>query len=63
MVAINTLYYDDNNLFKTSSDTTQWEWLTNILETAHINQQSVRLIGHIFPNAKESTDYLDQKLY
>jgi sphingomyelin phosphodiesterase len=63
LVAINTLYYDDNNLFKTCSDTTQWDWLTNTLEMAQTNSQSVWLIGHIFPNAKESTDYLDQKLY
>ncbi len=63
IIGINSLYYDSNNFIygKPNVDTAQqFEWLNTTLHKACNNNETVWIIGHIFPGAGESMSWFNE---
>ena len=57
IISFNSIYYDNNNLFKRNLDNdNQIYWLKTILDKSRNNKEQVWFISHIFPTAGESTN-------
>lgn len=58
LISLNTLYYDQHNLLINHSNINygdQWNWLLSEVESAEKQNQTVWLIGHVYPGNGEAT--------
>lgn len=57
LISLNTLWFDKHNLLinhKTVNTGNQWSWLVNELNSSRSANETVWLIGHVFPGSAES---------
>ena len=61
LIAINSLYYDNNNILGSPTNLTanQWEWFIHTLNNSRANNSKVWIIGHIYPGSEEAQTWFD----